>query len=174
MFLFSFCHHIWKQQQADKSSRKRYLSSDKSRPASPPTKRMAFSPDRGGNPHPPQASGRLQARPVDSRVCGNADPCIYLFSRPGEADASSIAAVSPDGAAPRPRTPACAPPGRQVCLLPARSPLPSQPVTNTLLFLFRAQKAAHVSSAQIVRERSSGTIGQAAAAGLGLGRGGGL
>uniref|UniRef100_H3CGP5 Zinc finger CCCH-type containing 18 n=1 Tax=Tetraodon nigroviridis TaxID=99883 RepID=H3CGP5_TETNG len=37
-----------KQQQADKSSRKRYLSSDKTRPGSPPSKRMAFSPDRGG------------------------------------------------------------------------------------------------------------------------------
>lgn len=46
-----FCHHVWKQQQADKSSRKRYLSSDKNRPGSPPSKRMAFSPDRGGRSH---------------------------------------------------------------------------------------------------------------------------
>lgn len=43
-FLFS-CRHIWKQ-QADKS-RKRYLASEKARPGSPPSKRMAFSPDRG-------------------------------------------------------------------------------------------------------------------------------
>lgn len=35
------------QQQGDKGNRKRYLPSDKDRPGSPLSKRMALSPDRG-------------------------------------------------------------------------------------------------------------------------------
>ncbi|MEQ2297643.1 hypothetical protein AMECASPLE_036682 [Ameca splendens] len=34
-------------QQGDRGSRKRYLPSDKDRPGSPASKRMAMSPDRG-------------------------------------------------------------------------------------------------------------------------------
>lgn len=38
----------WSLQQGDRGNRKRYLPSDKERPTSPLSKRMAMSPDRGG------------------------------------------------------------------------------------------------------------------------------
>lgn len=38
---------VWSLQQGDRGNRKRYLPSDKERPGSPLSKRMAMSPDRG-------------------------------------------------------------------------------------------------------------------------------
>ncbi|KAK7891989.1 hypothetical protein WMY93_023952 [Mugilogobius chulae] len=53
------------KQQADKGNRKRYLPSDKDRPASPASKRMALSPDRGRDK---RVSGRGPPSPRAERL----------------------------------------------------------------------------------------------------------
>lgn len=51
LLLCVFISLLYLQQQGEKGNRKRYLPSDKDRPGSPLSKRMAMSPDRGEEIH---------------------------------------------------------------------------------------------------------------------------
>ncbi|XP_071059469.1 zinc finger CCCH domain-containing protein 18-like [Pseudochaenichthys georgianus] len=61
------------KQQGDKGSRKRYLPADKERPGSPPSKRVAMSPDRGRDKRipgrPPLSPGWIGPEAKDPDPC---------------------------------------------------------------------------------------------------------